>query len=70
MTLTDDSLMPWGKYKNLPMFKVPADYLLFMYDQNKCSKDVKDYIEDSFDILKKECLLMGIHKFKNLKLKA
>lgn len=70
MTLTDNSLMPWGKYKNLPMVKVPADYLLFMYDQNKCSKDVKDYIEDSFDILKKECLLMGIHKFKNLKLKA
>ena len=52
--LEDDDLMPWGKYKGKKMQDVPADYLLYMYENNKCDSDVKEYIEDCIDILKKE----------------
>lgn len=30
--LTDDSLMPWGKYKDVQMSDVPDIYLLFLWD--------------------------------------
>lgn len=52
--LTDTSPMPFGKYKGDDMEDVPASYLLWLYDNNKCNKAVKDYIEDNMDVLKKE----------------
>jgi uncharacterized protein (DUF3820 family) len=52
--LTDDCLMPWGKYKDTPMIDVPADYLLYMYKSKKCCNLVKAYIEDNKDVLIKE----------------
>lgn len=51
--LTDESLMPWGKYKGYQMINVPAKYLLYMYENNKCYGSVKDYIEDNLDFIKK-----------------
>jgi hypothetical protein len=32
MKLTDQSPMPFGTHKDKPMEKVPADYLLWLYD--------------------------------------
>ncbi len=29
-TLYENSPMPFGKYKNIPLYKVPADYLLYI----------------------------------------
>jgi uncharacterized protein (DUF3820 family) len=52
--LTDNDLMPWGKYKGDLMINVPASYLLWLYDNNKCSGDVKVYIKENFDVLMKE----------------
>ncbi len=52
--LNDDSYMLFGKYKGIKMANVPADYLLWLYDNNKCNKDVKDYIEDNLDVLRFE----------------
>lgn len=52
--LTDESLMPWGKYKGDKMENVPASYLLWCYESGKCSKDVKDYIKDNIDVLNSE----------------
>jgi len=54
MKLTDSSLMPWGKFKGDKMINVPASYLLWLYDSGKCSNDVKEYIKDNLDVLKKE----------------
>lgn len=54
MELTDNSLMPCGKFKNHRMEDVPASYLLWIYDNNKCSVDVREYIEDNIDVLYKE----------------
>ena len=31
MTLTDQSLMPFGKFKGTKMANVPADYLLWLH---------------------------------------
>ncbi len=45
--LTDTSAMPYGKYKGRRMQDVPADYLLWLYDNEKCSASVARYIEDN-----------------------
>ena len=52
--LNDESPMPWGKYKGDKMENVPASYLLWLYKNQKCSIDVKEYIVDNLDVLKKE----------------
>ena len=54
MKYTDETLMPWGKYKGLKMANVPADYLLWLYENNKCNNDVRAYIEDNLDVLRYE----------------
>lgn len=52
--LNDDSLMPFGKYKGTKMGNVPAEYLMWLYDNNKCDKAVREYIEDNLDVLQYE----------------
>lgn len=52
--LTDDSLMPYGKHKGVKMANVPADYLLWLFDNNKSTGEVTVYIHDNMDTLKKE----------------
>ena len=52
--LNDDSLMPWGKYKGVKMANVPAEYLRWLHENNKCSGDVKAYIEDNLDVIEVE----------------
>lgn len=52
--LTDESLMPWGKYKSHSMENVPASYLIWLYENNKCNNQVKEYIEDNLDFLRME----------------
>ncbi len=51
--LTDDSLMPFGKYKGQPMQDVPASYLHWFY-HNGSDGNVKDYIKENLDALKME----------------
>jgi uncharacterized protein (DUF3820 family) len=54
MKLTDESPMPWGKYKGDQMINIPASYLIWCYDNGKCSSDVKEYIKDNLDVLNEE----------------
>jgi uncharacterized protein (DUF3820 family) len=54
MALNDNSPMPFGKYKGEKMANVPADYLMWLYNEIKCNKDVRDYIEDNLDVLEQE----------------
>ena len=61
MKLTDESLLPFGKYKGTPMEQVPAKYLLdlkgFDYKTEKKEDKIKlvdDYIESILPILQKE----------------
>lgn len=52
--LNDDSIMPWGKFKGTKMGNVPAEYLLWLYENDKCDGPVKEYIEDNLDVIKIE----------------
>lgn len=52
--LTDNSLMPFGMYREKTMANVPADYLLWFYEKGKGYKEVKKYIKKNFDVLQLE----------------
>lgn len=54
MILTDESPMPFGKYQDRKMANVPADYLIWLYENNKCNNDVREYIEDNLEVLRFE----------------
>jgi uncharacterized protein (DUF3820 family) len=52
--MTDSDQIPWGEYKGTAMIDVPADYLLWLYENNKCSGEVKAYILDNLDVIKEQ----------------
>jgi len=52
--LTDESLMPYGQHKDKRMIDVPAKDLLWLYDNNRCSKSVLAYVIDNWDVLCKQ----------------
>lgn len=54
MRLTDNSTMPYGKYKGQKMSNIPADYLLWLREHGKCSPLVAAYIDENIDRLKKQ----------------
>lgn len=49
--MNDESLMPFGKFKGKKLEDVPASYLIWLYDENKCSGELKQYIKDNLDVL-------------------
>lgn len=52
--LNDASRMPWGKYQGEMMADVPASYLIWLYEEKKCSGEVLQYIKDNLDMLRLE----------------
>ena len=54
MKLTDESIITFGIHKGKALEDVPASYLLFLYDNNRCGKDLREYIEENIDVLKHE----------------
>ncbi len=62
MKLTDESTMPFGKYKGEKMANVPASYLIWIYDEWTApsprfgfqNKEVKAYIEENLDVIQQE----------------
>lgn len=46
--------MPSGKYRGTKMEDVPAEHLIYIYDNDLCSEDVADYIEDCIEVLNME----------------
>lgn len=54
MKLTDESKMPYGKHKDTEMADVPADYLIWLFENNRCSGNVKEYIKENLDVLQVE----------------
>lgn len=58
MKLTDQSLMPFGKYAGAKMEEVPAKYLLWLWDNGvhqEAGRDLHNYIKESFSALETEC---------------
>jgi uncharacterized protein (DUF3820 family) len=54
MQLTDESPMPFGKYKGTKLANVPASYLIWLYYNGLNPGSLKDYITDNLDVLKDE----------------
>jgi uncharacterized protein (DUF3820 family) len=52
--MTDQSLMPWGKHQGEKMANIPASYLLWLLDNDKCGGEVKKYILENKETLVKE----------------
>ena len=52
--ITDESLMPFGKHKGVPMVEVPAGYLIYLYDNNYCKGEVQAYILENLNVLRVE----------------
>lgn len=55
MNLKDTDKMMFGKYEGTPLIDVPADYLLWIYTNlSRLRGDLRTYIEDNMEALKKE----------------
>ena len=54
MALTDQSPMPYGKHKGTAMANVPSQYLLWLYENQKCTPEVREYVTDNLDALRME----------------
>jgi len=52
--MTDESIMPIGKYKGEKMANIPPDYLLWLYENGNIYGELKRYIKDNLDVIKAE----------------
>ena len=52
--LEDTDIISFGIHKGKALANVPADYLLYLYDNDKCNAKLKAYIESNLDVLKSE----------------
>lgn len=53
--LTDDSPFPdKGGYKGVKMANMPAGWLVWVYENDKCSQAVRDYVKANLDDLRSE----------------
>jgi uncharacterized protein (DUF3820 family) len=50
--MDDKGIMPFGMHKGKALANVPADYLLFLYNENKLYGALKQYVESVMDVLK------------------
>lgn len=55
--MDDKSIMPFGKYKGEKMANVPADYLIWLFENNKCFGDLLGYIRANEENLRQEIAL-------------
>ena len=52
--MTDESIMPIGKYKGEKMANIPPEYLLWLYENGNIYGELKNYIKDNLDVIKAE----------------
>lgn len=52
--MQDSDKIWFGKHQGKRLIDIPADYLIWIYEQGKCSGPLRKYIENNMDALKKE----------------
>lgn len=52
--MNDKSLMPFGKHKGTAMANVPANYLLYIYENMTLHDNLKNYIQKNLEGLRAE----------------
>jgi hypothetical protein len=66
--MTDDSILTFGIYKDKKLSEVPDSYLLWLYNNKKCSKDLEEYIKENLDAIEintKRNNKFGSQKYKD-----
>lgn len=48
--MNDNSLMPFGEHKGKALANIPESYFIWLHKNNKCSGELKKYIEDNFEV--------------------
>ena len=51
--LTHTCAMPYGKHQGTPMQNVPADYLLWLHENGKCSERVAMYVNEYMETIER-----------------
>lgn len=65
VTFDDKSKMPGsGKYAGYKLANVPAEYLIWLLENEKCYGALKDYIEKNKETLEKEIKLSKKNKYR------
>jgi uncharacterized protein (DUF3820 family) len=52
--MTDNDLMPFGKFKGEKMANVPPEHLLWFFEHGNGYATVRGYIRDNLDVIKKK----------------
>lgn len=52
--LNENSVMSYGKYEGKQLKDVPADYLLWLYYNDRASKEIEEYVERNIEALEKK----------------
>lgn len=52
LPMTDESLMPFGKYKGKKMAEIPDYYLLYMWDNFNLRDPLRQYIAENLEVIK------------------
>lgn len=52
--ITDTTLMPFGMHKGKAMVNVPAEYLIYAYENMNLHDNLKTYIRKNMDVLKEQ----------------
>ena len=52
--MDDNSIMSFGKYKGEKMANIPAEYLIWLYENTNVYGEIKEYIRSNMDVLKSE----------------
>ena len=65
--VTDETKLWYGKHKGKTMIDVPASYLVWCYDNNKCTANVRRYVEENREVLDKQDLEEKAEREENRK---
>jgi uncharacterized protein (DUF3820 family) len=52
--MTDESIMPIGKYKGQKMVNVPSEYLLWLLENGNTYGELKQYLIDNKEVFESE----------------
>lgn len=52
--MDDNSTITFGIHSGKKLCNVPPYYLIWLYENNKCYGELKEYIKENLDVLKSE----------------
>jgi len=51
MKATDETIMPFGAHKGKKLANVPANYLIWMYENKRLFPYLEEYVKDNWSVL-------------------